>query len=163
MHLTTEKPKGAPVAAGGKFLTLTLGRELYALSVMNVREIIRPLEISPVPRAPAHVLGVVNLRGKIVPILDLRIRFGLEFTGRTERTCIVVVQTGQGSFLRLTGLMVDEVQEVLTLAAGEIEEPPNFGTAIDTACIRGLAKVKGAVMILLDLESLLAAQTTSPR
>lgn len=147
-----------------RFLTLTLGQELYGLDVMSVREIIRPLDISPVPKAPPHVLGVVNLRGKIIPIVDLRIKFDLEFTGRTERTCIVVVQTpAAAGGLQLTGLMVDEVQEVISLNGDEIEEPPNFGTAVDTCCLSGLAKIKGAVMIILDLEPLLSVLPVSCR
>ena len=150
--------------AGGattRALTLTLGKELYALDVLNVREIIRPMEISPVPRAPAEYLGVINLRGKIVPVIDLRIKFGLEFTGRTERTCIIVVQSEMRSGAqKLTGLLVDEVQEVTALNSAEIEEAPSFGAAIETTFIRGLAKTKGVVTILLDLERLLGESRT---
>src|SRR3954468_8764406 len=108
-------------APANRVLTLALGKERYALNVMTVREIIRPPDISPVPRAPAEFLGVINLRGKIIPVIDLRIKFGLEFTGRTERTCIIVVQTtGRGGGPRQTGLLVDEVQEVVTLNPTEI-------------------------------------------
>src|SRR3954468_9776129 len=106
MSLTTEK-RTIPAAAH-RFLTVTLGDELYAFPALNVREILRPPEISPVPKAPAHLLGVTNLRGKIIPVVDLRIRFGLPFTGQTERTCIVVVQTGKTpGATQQTGLMVD--------------------------------------------------------
>src|SRR5436189_2031272 len=106
-----------------RVLTLALGKERYALNVMSVREIIRPMDISPVPRAPAEFLGVINLRGKIIPVIDLRIKFGLEFTGRTERTCIVVVQTGDRvNAQKLTGLLVDEVREVIALNAADVEE-----------------------------------------
>lgn len=141
--------------SANRFLTVTLGHESYALSATNVREIIRPVEISPVPRSPKHLLGVINLRGKIIPVVDLRIRFDLEFTGRTERTCIVVVQTGEApANLHLTGLMVDEACEVLTLT--DVEEAPDFGAAVEDAFIRGLAKVKEAVVILLDVEKLLS-------
>ncbi|HUS36452.1 MAG TPA: chemotaxis protein CheW [Verrucomicrobiae bacterium] len=141
-----------------RVLTLTVGKELYAVEVSNVREIIRPMEISPVPRAPAEYLGVINLRGKIVPVIDLRIKFGLEFSGRGERACIVVVQSGMRSGAqKMTGLLVDEVQEVTTLNLAEIEEAPNFGAAMDTTFVRGLAKSKGRVTILLDLERLLGA------
>ena len=149
--------------AATRALTLTLGKELYALDVLNVREIIRPMDISPVPRAPAEYLGVINLRGKIVPVIDLRIKFGLEFTGRTDRTCIVVAQTKDASGgQKLTGLLVDEVQEVKTLSATEIEEAPSFGAAIDTTYIRGLAKTKEGVTILLDLERLLGERNAEP-
>jgi purine-binding chemotaxis protein CheW len=144
-----------------RVLTLTLGKELYAVNVLDVREIIRPLDISPVPRAPAEFLGVINLRGKIVPVVDLRIKFGLAFTGRTERTCIVVVQTGKNlAAQKLTGLLVDEVQEVVTLNQSNVEEAPNFGATMEASYIRGLAKSKESVMILLDLERLLGASKT---
>jgi purine-binding chemotaxis protein CheW len=143
-------------ATTSRVLTLMLGREVYAINVLNVREIIRPLEISPVPRAPAEFLGVINLRGKIIPIIDLRIKFGLEFTGRTERTCIIVVQAqGRAGETRVAGLLVDEALEVIALNAADIEEAPSFGTAVDTSYIRGLAKTKLAVTVLLDLERLL--------
>jgi purine-binding chemotaxis protein CheW len=145
--------KSRAKAVANRFLTLTLGDELYALSALRVREIIRPIEVSPVPQAPPHVLGVINLRGKVVPIVDLRIKFGLEFTGRTDRTCIVVVESGREN--KPTGLMVDEVQEVLTLNAEDIEEAPAFGTKLDVAYVQGLAKLKNSVMILLDIDRLL--------
>jgi purine-binding chemotaxis protein CheW len=152
---------GAPVVekkavAAKRVLTLLLGRERYALNVMSVREIIRPLEISPVPRAPAEFLGVINLRGKIVPVVDLRIKFGLEFTGRTERTCIVVVQTAdRAGGQKATGLLVDEVCEVVALSSADIENAPSFGAGVDATYISGLAKTKDGVTILLDLERLL--------
>lgn len=149
---TTEKK--SPIA--NRVLTLTLGKELYAMSVLNVREIIRPLDISPVPRAPAEFLGVINLRGKIVSVVDLRIKFGLEFTGRTDRTCIIVVQTDvQGGGQKMTGLLVDEVQEVINLNLSDVEEAPSFGTTVETSYIQGLAKTKEGVTILLDLQRLL--------
>lgn len=153
MTLTAEKRSHGSAAA--RFLTVHLGSETYAICAQNVREIIRPLDVSPVPRSPKHLLGVINLRGKIIPVVDLRVRFSLEFTGRTGRTCIVVTQTGKApGETRLTGLMVDEALEVLTL--NEIDEPPSFGSSVDTSFLKGLAKVKDSVVMLLDLERLLA-------
>lgn len=144
-----------------RVLTLNVGKELYAIDVLNVREIIRPMDISPVPRAPAEYLGVINLRGKVVPVIDLRIKFGLESVEGGERACIVVVQSAMRSGAhKLTGLFVDEVQEVTTLNSAEIDEAPNFGAGIDTAFVRGLAKIKGGVTILLNLERLLGAART---
>lgn len=152
--LSTIEKKAA--TATTRVLTLNVGKELYAVDVLNVREIIRPMDISPVPRAPVEYLGVINLRGKVVPVIDLRIKFGLESAGRGERACIVVVQSAMRSGAqKLTGLFVDEVQEVTTLNSAEIDEAPNFGAATDTAFVRGLAKTKGGVTILLDLERLL--------
>ena len=145
-------------AANCRVLTLRLGKELYGLDVLNVREIIRPLEIAPVPRAPREFLGVINLRGKIVPVIDLRIKFGLPATN-AERACIVVVQTQtQSRGPKLTGLLVDEVQEVTSFTSTEINDPPDFGA--ETAFIRGLARTKGGVTILLDLERLLGETNT---
>ena len=146
--------------AACRVLTLRLGKELYGLDVMNVREIIRPLEIAPVPRAPREFLGVINLRGKIVPVIDLRIKFCLAATS-AERACIVVVQTQtQARAPKLAGLLVDEVQEVMSLPASEIDDAPVFGSAAETTFIRGLARTKGAVTILLDLERLLGGTKT---
>lgn len=147
-------------AAANRFLTLTLGEELYGLDAMRVREIIRPLDISPVPNSPRHLLGVINLRGKIVPIIDLRIRFNLQFTGQTDRTCIVVVESGPSA--KLTGLMVDEAQEVMTLNPNDIDNAPAFGLILDTPYISGLAKLKDSVMIILDLECLLGEPSPVP-
>ena len=142
-------------SAAKRVLTLTLGKERYAVDVMSVRGIIQPMDISPVPRASAEFLGVINLRGKIIPVIDLRIKFGLEFTGRTNRTLIVVVESGAAGARKQTGLLVDEVQEVMTLSDGDVEEAPSFGTAVDVNYIRGLAKTKDGVTILLDLGKLL--------
>ena len=141
-------------------LSLTLGNEVYAIDVLTVREIIRPMEISPVPRMPAEFLGVINLRGKIVPVVDLRIKFGLKFTGHSGRTCIVVVQTEGASGPKITGLLVDEVREVMTLNPADIEAAPNFGAAIDTGFIRGLAKTKQGVLILLDMQDVVDGSKT---
>jgi purine-binding chemotaxis protein CheW len=150
-------------SAAKRVLTLSLGKERYALDVMSVREIIRPIDISPVPRAPTEFLGVINLRGKIIPVVDLRIKFGLEFTGRTDRTCIVVVLTGDRiGAQKLTGLLVDEVQEVVALNGSDVEAAPRFGTSVDVTYIRGLAKTKDGVTILLDLEKLLGEAKPEP-
>ena len=150
-------------AAAKRVLTLALGKERYALNVMSVREIIRPMDISPVPRSPAEFLGVINLRGKIIPVVDLRIKFGLEFTGRTDRTCIVVVQTGdRAGSQKFTGVLVAEVQEVTALNPADLEETPSFGTSVDVTYIRGLAKTKDGVTILLDLEKLLGEPKPEP-
>jgi purine-binding chemotaxis protein CheW len=147
-------------SGAARFLTLTLGQELYALNALRVREIIRPVATSPVPKSPKHLLGVMNLRGKIVPVVDLRIKFDLAFTGRTERTCIVVVEAGP--HLKQIGLMVDEVQEVVTLNADEIQEAPTFESNTDLSCVSGLAKAKDSLIILLDVDRLVAEPQSAP-
>jgi len=136
-----------------RFLTVSLGQEVYGINAMRVREIIRPTTISPVPRSPKHILGVINLRGKVLPVLDLRIKLDLAFTGETDRTCIVVIESGKDS--KLTGLMVDEAREVVMFSREEIEEPPGFGTSLDVSFISGLAKSKDSLIILLDIDCLL--------
>lgn len=143
----------------GKYLTVVLDNESYGIAVLKVREIIRMQKITPVPQMPEFVKGVINLRGRVIPIVDLRAKFGLraEFA---ERTCIVVVQ------VKLTdqqvvqmGLIVDSVEEVVTLNAGEIEPTPDFGTRVDTTYLLGMAKVKGQVKTLLDIDRVVAPET----
>ncbi len=135
----------------GKYLTVALGDEAYGIAVNRVREIIRLQKITPVPQMPAHVRGVINLRGRVIPVIDLRTRFGLSATD-TERTCVVVVCVGEQGVNRHMGLVVDAVEEVANFAASDIEETPEFGTKIAATCLIGMAKVKGAVKTLLDLD-----------
>lgn len=143
----------------GKYLTVVLDNEAYGIAVMKVREIIRMLKITPVPQLPEFVKGVINLRGRVIPVVDLRAKFGLkaEFT---ERTCIVVVQVDsiQGKPLQM-GLVVDSVEEVLNVASDMIEPTPDFGTLIDTSYLLGMVKVKGQVKTLLDIDRVVAPET----
>ena len=143
----------------GKYLTVVLEQESYGIAVLKVREIIRMQKITPVPQVPVFVKGVINLRGRVIPVVDLRVKFGLkaEFT---ERTCIVVVQVrvGESSNVQM-GLIVDSVEEVVNLAATEIEPTPDFGTRADTAYLLGMAKVKGQVKTLLDIDRVVAPDT----
>lgn len=146
-------PPPTAKAKPGRYLTFTLGRESYGLPVLFVREIIRICPITPVPRMPAYIRGVINLRGKVVPILDLRAKFGLAATAESERACIVVVQLGDSpAHLTLMGAIVDAVEEVVQLNAPEIEGAPDFGGSPDTHYILGIAKVRGTVKTLLDLQ-----------
>lgn len=139
-------------AKDGKYLTFRMGEETYGVEVIKVREIIRMQLITPVPQMPPYIKGVINLRGKIIPILDLRLRFGLPEAAPTEATCIVVVQGDQADVAHSqTGLIVDGVDEVLNISANDIENTPNFGTSIDVEAILGMAKIKGAVKTLIDI------------
>ncbi len=142
----------------GKYLTVVLENEAYGIAVLKVREIIRMQKITPVPQVPAFVKGVINLRGRVIPVVDLRVKFGVkaEFA---ERTCIVVVQVKLPSQVVQMGLIVDSVEEVVTLAANEIEPTPDFGTKIGTEYLLGMAKVKGAVKTLLDIDRVVAPDT----
>lgn len=156
---TASAPSNATSTLAGKYLTVVLDNEAYGIGVLKVREIIRMQKITPVPQMPAFVKGVINLRGRVIPIVDLRVKFGLkaEFA---ERTCIVVVQVKLPTEQTVQmGLIVDSVEEVVTLQAGEIEPTPEFGAKIDTAYLLGMAKVKGAVKTLLDIDRVVAPET----
>lgn len=149
----------ATAHCAGKYLTINLGEEAYGLAVLKVREIIRMQKITPVPQMPDYVCGVLNLRGRVIPVVDLRVKFGLkaEFG---ERTCIVVVQVKLPSSQTVQmGLIVDSVEEVVNLNAQDIEPTPDFGTRIDTSYLLGMAKVKGQVKTLLDIDRVVGSQT----
>jgi len=127
-----------------------------------VREIIRLTDITPVPQMPPHVRGVINLRGKIIPVVDLRIRFGLESRAASERTCIVVVQVcGAGGARIQLGLLVDDVHEVTQISGSDIEEAPEFGAQVNTEYILGIAKLKSRVAILLDIDKALTQESAA--
>jgi purine-binding chemotaxis protein CheW len=142
----------------GKYLTFALGEESYAVEVRKVREIIRLTSITSVPQMPAFIRGVINLRGKIIPVIDLRVRFGLPAAAAMDTTCIVVVQINTGANLfRQTGLLVDNVEEVLNLTANDIESTPEFGAQVNTEYLLGMAKIKGVVKTLLDIDHVLGS------
>ncbi len=163
MSTTTMERPGVTAATGaagdvraGKYLTFMLGREEFAIRVVKVREIMKIQDITAVPQTPGYVKGVINLRGKVIPVVDLRLKFGLPELAYTARTCIIVVQVqGEGVAVQ-TGVVVDEVSEVLNLAAGDIENTPNFGEGAGAAYLLGMAKVKGKVKILLDIDQVLS-------
>lgn len=160
-YMSATAPARSSVAAqnAGKYLTVVLENEAYGVAVLKVREIIRLQKITPVPQMPEFVKGVINLRGRVIPVIDLRLKFGLR-AEIAERTCIVVVQVKipAGTLVQM-GLIVDSVEEVVTLAANEIEPTPDFGTRIDTSYLLGMAKVKGVVKTLLDIDRVVAPET----
>jgi len=143
----------------GKYLTFALATEEYGLPVLKVREIIKLMPITAVPQVPTHVRGVINLRGKVIPVIDLRLKFGLPSQDDTEQTCIIVVQVATTHEKVMMGLLVDGVSEVLNIASQDIEDPPAFGEQISTDYMRGVAKVKGTVKILLDIDRVLTGDT----
>jgi purine-binding chemotaxis protein CheW len=140
----------------GKYLTFALGPEEYGLEILKVREIIGYMDITAVPQTPAHVKGVINLRGQVIPVIDLRAKFGMETTDVTEQTCIIVVETSQGNCNFSTGIVVDRVQEVLDIAGENIEEAPQFGSSVNTDFILGMGKIGESVKILLDIDEVLS-------
>jgi len=142
-------------ARAGKYLTFQLGKEEFAVQVLHVREIMGVQEITAVPQMPFHVKGVLNLRGKVIPVVDLRLKFGLPEMEYTQRTCIIVVQVDGHAGKISTGIIVDGVSEVLTLQTADIEDTPDFGIGAATPYLLGLAKIKGKVKILLDINKVI--------
>ena len=157
----TEQSHKAVLDKEGKYLTFALANEEYGLEILKVREIIGYMEITAVPQTPVYVKGVINLRGQVIPVVDLRAKFGMETTDITEETCIIVVETGQGSRSFSTGIVVDHVEEVLDIAGGNIEEAPQFGSAVNTDFILGMGKIGESVKILLDIDRVLAGDDFS--
>lgn len=142
----------------GKYLTFQLHHEEFAIGVLKVREIMGVQEITAIPQTPAHIKGVINLRGKVVAVIDLRLKFGMPAADYTPRTCIVVTQVRGEAGLVLIGVVVDGVSEVLNLTGSEIEDTPDFGEVTEAQYLLGMAKVKGKVKILLDIDRVLSAQ-----
>jgi purine-binding chemotaxis protein CheW len=145
----------------GKYLTFALGAEEYGLEILKVREIIGYLDITAVPQTAHYVKGVLNLRGQVIPVIDLRAKFSMETTEVTEETCIIVVEITQGSRKFSTGVVVDHVQEVLDIAGEDIEDAPQFGSAVNTDFILGMGKIGESVKILLDIDRVLANEDLS--
>ncbi|MDD2763118.1 MAG: chemotaxis protein CheW [Opitutaceae bacterium] len=161
--MSTRATPGGPAARStdltGKYLTVVLHREAYGIAVLKVREIIRLQKITPIPHMPPYVKGVINLRGRVIPVVDLRLKFGLEAV-IAERTCIIVVQVKLASETTVQmGLIVDSVDEVVNLNDSEIEPTPDFGSRLNTEYILGIAKVKGTVKTLLDIDRVVAPET----
>jgi len=136
----------------GKYLTFVLADEEYGIGILKVKEIIGLMPITPVPRTPSHVKGVINLRGRVIPVVDLRLKFGMPGAESTERTCIIVVEISSCGNKISMGIVVDSVSEVLNIRAAEIEDTPSFGTKLDTDYILGMAKSGQGVKILLDID-----------
>ena len=147
----------AMAGLAGKYLTFKLGAEEYGLEILKVQEIIKMMDITTVPRTPEFVKGVINLRGKVIPVVDLRLKFDMEERDVTETTCIIVVQVARGDTSVTMGIVVDEVSEVLDIVGDEIEPAPEMGGGVDAQFILGMAKSKGAVKILLDVDKVLSA------
>ncbi|MHB9097789.1 MAG: chemotaxis protein CheW [Syntrophales bacterium] len=136
----------------GKYLTFALAGEEYGIGILKVKEIIGLMTITTIPQTPGYVKGVINLRGKVIPVADLRLKFGMEAMEYNDRTCIIVVEIAGTGRTILMGIVVDSVSEVLNIKGGDIEDTPNFGSHLNTAFILGMAKINGSVKILLDID-----------
>jgi purine-binding chemotaxis protein CheW len=141
----------------GKYLTFALGPEEYGLEILKVREIIGYMSITAVPRTPPHVKGVINLRGQVIPVVDLRSKFDMAVAEKTEQTCIIVVEIAHGDTHISTGIVVDRVSEVQDIDAENIEAAPQFGSNVNTDFILGMGKIGASVKILLDIDKVLCA------
>jgi len=141
----------------GKYLTFTLANEDYGIGIIRIKEIIGMQPITPVPQTPEFVKGVINLRGKVIPVVDLRLRFAMEATEYTERTCIIVAEVAAEAGTVQIGIVVDSVSEVRNVKGDEIEDTPTFGTKLNTDYILGMAKIEGGVKILLDIGRVLSS------
>ena len=142
----------------GKYLTFSLDEEEYGIGILKVKEIIGMMPVTPVPQTPVFVKGVINLRGKVIPVLDLRLKFWMEEIDYNERTTIIVVEVAQHNGLVQIGIVVDSVSEVVNIKADEIEETPAFGSTLDTDYILGMAKLEGGVKLLLDIDRVLSSE-----
>ncbi len=148
-------------AREGKYLTFSLAGEEYGIGILKIREIIGMMPVTTMPRTPDFVKGVINLRGKVIPIVDLRLRFNMDSMDYTERTCIIVVEiTGENGTVQI-GIVVDSVSEVLNVRGEDIEETPTFGTQLDTRFIQGMAKINDGVKILLDIDRIFGSEDLS--
>jgi purine-binding chemotaxis protein CheW len=151
----TDQPVTAVVDKDGKYLTFTMANEEYGIGILKIKEIIGMMPITTVPQTPEFVKGIINLRGKVIPVIDLRLRFGIKAIDYTERTCIIVVEIEGNAETIQIGIVVDAVSEVLNVHEANIEETPTFGTKLRTDYILGMAKMEGGVKILLDIDKVL--------
>ena len=145
-----------PTVYEGKYLTFSLADEEYGIGILKVKEIMGIMPITGVPRTPPFVKGVINLRGKVIPIVDLRLKFGLDEAEQTDKTCIIVVEIGGSTGQIQIGIVVDSVSEVMNIKGDDIEDAPSFGTGQETEFILGMAKVENGVKILLDIDRVLS-------
>ena len=145
----------------GKYLTFSLDNEEYGIGILKIKEIIGVMPITSVPQTPDFVKGVINLRGKVIPVVKLRSRFGMDEINDTERTCIIVVEIEGRSGSLLMGVIVDSVSEVMNIKQEEIEDAPSFGTGLKTDYILGMAKIEGRVKILLNIDRVLTEEEIS--
>ena len=148
-------------AETGKYLTFALGQEEYGLEILKVREIIGYMDITSVPQTPDYVMGVINLRGQVIPVVNLRLKFGMGSIDRTKETCIIVVEIDREDQQISTGIIVDRVSEVLDISSQDIQESPEFGSKVDTEFILGMGKIGDTVKILLDIDKVISSALLS--
>jgi len=144
-----------------QFLTFKLGEEIYGVDVLQVREVLDAVPVTKVPRSPEFMLGVINLRGSVVPVVDMRRKFGMEAADRSRDTCIVVMEIALEGETTVIGALADAVEEVLELTEAQIEPAPKLGTRLNTEFIRGMGKRDEQFIILLDVDRIFSAEELS--
>lgn len=156
----TRLPAAGAAAAGegGQYLTFLLGGEMYAIDILNIKEIIEYGQVTEVPMMPAFIRGVINLRGRVVPVVNLLARFGKPSSEITKRSCIVIIEAGAEEERQDIGIVVDSVSEVLDIPAGEIEPAPSFGAKIRSDFISGMGKVNGKFVVMLSVNKVLSVE-----
>ena len=161
MQVMDQEAEGAARAdlskLAGKYLTFRLGKEEYGLEILTVREIIGMMDVTSVPRTPDFIRGVINLRGKVIPVIEIRRKFGLEGVEDTDMTCIIVVQVNRDETQVTMGIIVDEVSEVLDVSADQLEPSPEFGTSINTDFILAMGRMDEKLIMLLDVDQVLSS------
>lgn len=148
-------------SSAGKYLTLVIAGEFYAIEISSVREVLDMTEITRIPQTPEFMRGVVNLRGNAVPVMDLRLKFGMGKTERTINTRIVIMEIASGEEIWLLGAIADSVKEVLEIEESMIDPPPRMGTGIRTEFLKGLAKYEGKFILLLDTKKVFSTEELS--
>jgi len=143
---------GAGASDTRQYLTFKVGEEVFALEVTNVREILEFIPVTKVPQTPDFMTGVINLRGSVVPVMDMRLKFGMSETEKTVNTCIIVVEVDMDGDTALLGALVDSVQEVFELEPEQIEQPPRLGLGMKTDFIKGMGKRENRFVIILDID-----------
>ena len=151
----------AMVAKAGKFLSFMIAGEEYGVEILKVQEINGVVDVTRVPRTPPYVRGVINLRGRVIPVVDLRAKFGIEMIEDSEKTCIIVVQLNHQGDLVTMGVIVDDVSEVLNISEDQIAPPPSFGEGVDSNFIIGMGKLEKRVVILLDIDRVMKSDDLS--
>lgn len=159
-QVITRSTNSPALCKPGKFLNFQLSGEYYGLELFKVKEIIGMMKVTRVPNSPVYVRGVVNLRGKVIPVIDLRVKFGMDSREDTERTCIIVMQVEHGGQYSTTGIIVDEVCEVIDIAAEQIEPSPSLGGDVSMDMLLGIGKVASKVILLLDVQKVLSIEGT---
>jgi purine-binding chemotaxis protein CheW len=150
-----------PDQSSTQYLSFFLGGEAYAIGILRVREILEYQPPTRVPQTPPSIRGVINLRGKVIPIVDLAVKFGLPATEATKWTCIIVVETNIAGETAVMGVLADSVSEVIDLPPSDIEAPPSFGTRVKVDYLRGMGRVGQKFMLLLDIDRVLSADETA--